>query len=194
MGKIIYEHLGYPINDETFKLERNIELRYINKPRGGLLASRYNNKTKNYFSWADWVKCNEYNDDFYLDKNNRHLFILKPDAKILTLSGENIKLPHNDTRSIFGYSNEKELKRIMNNLTKDRNAFLKNKEHEIDRFEFYSLDWDYIFSTYDGIELIHGTVYSTLHFTSFNSWDCDSICIWNKDVVTILNEGGINNV
>lgn len=36
MGKIIYEHLGYPISDETFKLERNIELRYINKPRGGL--------------------------------------------------------------------------------------------------------------------------------------------------------------
>lgn len=39
---------------------------------------------------------------------------------------------------------------------------------------------------YDAIELIHGDNYRELHFSLFNSWDCDSICIFNADILELL--------
>ena len=39
---------------------------------------------------------------------------------------------------------------------------------------------------YDAIELIHGDNYSGLHFSLFNSWDCDSICVFNPDSIEII--------
>lgn len=39
---------------------------------------------------------------------------------------------------------------------------------------------------YDAIELIHGDNYRELHFSLFNSWDCDSICIFNPKIMEFV--------
>lgn len=41
---------------------------------------------------------------------------------------------------------------------------------------------------YDAVELIHGNNYGELHFSLFNTWDCDSIVILNKNVIVPIED------
>lgn len=41
---------------------------------------------------------------------------------------------------------------------------------------------------YDAVELIHGNNYRELHFSLFNTWDCDSIVILNKNVIIPIED------
>lgn len=51
---------------------------------------------------------------------------------------------------------------------------------------FKVLDFDRIMRRFDGMELIHEDRYSELHDSFFYTWDCDSIVIWNPQVLQLL--------
>lgn len=46
-----------------------------------------------------------------------------------------------------------------------------------------TIDFERICSEFDGMELFISDDYMNLHGGLFNTWDCDSICIWNLDVI-----------
>ena len=50
------------------------------------------------------------------------------------------------------------------------------------------LNTQVLMSKFDGIVLIHGKNYSELHNNFFYTWDVDSICVWNPDVIELVNE------
>ena len=49
------------------------------------------------------------------------------------------------------------------------------------------LDTEKLYSEFDGIELFLSDNYS-MHDGIFNSWDCDSIVVWNPDVIIPIKE------
>lgn len=70
---------------------------------------------------------------------------------------------------------------------------LKDIENYVIDYSEYGLtsgiDFEYIMNDgYDAVELIHGDNYSELHFSLFNTWDCDSIVILNKDVIVPIED------
>lgn len=50
------------------------------------------------------------------------------------------------------------------------------------------IDFNKIMKEYDGMELIHGDNYSSLHYSYFYSWDVDSIVVWNPDVIEVVDK------
>lgn len=52
------------------------------------------------------------------------------------------------------------------------------------------LDFNILMTEFDGIELIHGTNYEQLHLLPgyFNSWDVDSIVVWNPYIIVPVNK------
>ena len=127
------------------------------------------------------------NEDFhtekYLKEDASYKFTLKDNAKILLLDGSKVSI---DTKivgfSIMGFGTPEQLMEVRKQLTDDQKIFCGMKN---DIAKHFALDWDYIFSKYDGIELIHGNVYNILHYDGFYSWDVDSICIWDN-VIQII--------
>ena len=70
---------------------------------------------------------------------------------------------------------------------KDIKRFIKKEKHisSPDNF-FEKLDIKKIMENYDGMVLIHGKNYDELRYSFFYSWDVDSICVWNPDVVELI--------
>ncbi len=50
-----------------------------------------------------------------------------------------------------------------------------------------ALNEEVLFEKFDGIELFISDDYPTLHYGFFNSWDVDSVVVWNPDVIDILD-------
>lgn len=50
----------------------------------------------------------------------------------------------------------------------------------------YTLNVNKVMSEFDGMVLIHGDHYCELHDNGFSTWDVDSICVWNPDVVEVI--------
>lgn len=48
----------------------------------------------------------------------------------------------------------------------------------------FDVDWRRVASDYDGIEVMAGSD-SELNF-SFKGWDCDSICVFAKQVIVLV--------
>ena len=48
-----------------------------------------------------------------------------------------------------------------------------------------SYEWNQVMDEYDAIEMVHCR--KTRNF--FQTWDCDSIFIWNKDIIEIESLG-----
>ena len=43
---------------------------------------------------------------------------------------------------------------------------------------------------FDGMVLIHGKHYCELHSNGFGTWDVDSICVWNPDIIELIKQKG----
>lgn len=187
MSKTYYEHLGSEITDSLYRIDRSgIHNSYMNKPKGGLWGCRLNNRDDNYFDWRTWCTDEDFHADYYNNPDNRYIFSLKENSNILIFSGDDIlpfiKNPHNAS---FGYVSLDEFLKIYNNL-KDKNVLLEVencKERKESDFCSFKMNWPYIFDNYDGFELLHGEWYGLLHYNSFYTWDCDSIVIWNPEIV-----------
>ena len=182
--KTSYIHLGDEITNESFKLNPRIDLFCtMNKPIGGLWACRQNNRPENYYTWEAWCKDNDFDLKKYMGDDHKHYFELKDDAKILFINGNAV-----DFKGIDADLTEEDFTNIIGE-DYDVISYSHPNIHNRDYNPTYafSLDWDYVIKNYDGVELIHGNIYTILRYSGFYSWDCDSIVIWNPNKV-ILNK------
>lgn len=95
-------------------------------------------------------------EDFHTEKLNKSFeFTLKPEAKILTVES---------FLHIFPYL----------------------KEYKIGPYIDRCIDFKTIFDKFDGMELVLSPeTYMELHDGIFYTWDCDSIVVWNKEVIVV---------
>ena len=50
----------------------------------------------------------------------------------------------------------------------------------------YKLNVEEVMNKFDGMVLIHGNHYCELHDNGFYTWDVDSICVWNPDMIELI--------
>ena len=156
-----------------------------------------------YFTWRKWCEENSFrNNKFY--KN----FKLKEDAKILTIDSY---ISLYEFFKEYGLFDQKELKEIEEFCNLCKSFYTEKKYEKLSKYDkeyiedgitnklyddiqdiIYSKEkiiksWDEIYRRYDGMEVIHFD-YNVVH-TFFNTWDCDSICVWNKNKIILLEEG-----
>lgn len=156
-----------------------------------------------YLTWNNWCKDQEF-------RNNRYFmnFKLKDDVKILSLDSymsiyeffkEFSTLDENELISLKNFAvlcDSFYIKKEYSNLSKSEQLRIEETITETMYSDIqdiiYSKDtimdsWKDIFEKYDGMEIIHFD-YNFVHLF-FDTWECDSICIWNKDKIILL-EGG----
>ena len=184
MSKKEYIHYGSKefdpkLVDKSLEVMRNFEpydgvgkfnmiKNYGFKPKG-LWASPVNAA----YGWKEWCESEEFHTERL---NSSFRFTLSNKAKILKIRTE---------KDIMDYL-------ILSDYTKDRikndkclkiTKNIKIYTSTSDRFNLSKLAEDY-----DGIELFLSDNYNSLRYSVFYSWDCDSICIWNKDIINIIEE------
>lgn len=170
LQKMRFIHYGSTELKEILKQKNKIFSSYLNKPYTGLWASPIGSE---YFTWKDWCVGESYRE---CNEDNSFTFKIKEGSNIL--------------------------------LLESREDLYKVKDFIIveSRFTKY-FDYDKIMNQYDGILLIHGDDYSYFHdqFSlfedddpyrgMFNSWDCDSIVIWNSDAIEVEEKlSGVNEL
>ena len=155
-----YIHYGSSRFDPLLVMDQSkTNMASINKPNAGLWASPVNSD----WGWKDWCESEQfYKNDF----SKYFVFKLKPNAKILTI------------RSLKDWNlvlNEILDASLQDSLFLDMNI---DKRNAI---------WDYISKSYDAILVIMSDHYGSMHMSfEFNSWDCDSIVVFNPEVVNIV--------
>ena len=106
-----------------------------------------------HFGWKDWCL----DERFRLDTFDKYfMFRIDKKAKILRIHREEDILPF---------------------IIKDELALHFQLTSILDK-----LDRDKIYSKFDGMELYIADNWS-MHDGMFYTWDCDSICVWNPDVI-----------
>ena len=137
---------------------------YLNKPNIGLWASPIGEE---YYTWKEWCEAEDFRK---CDDDNSFKFHLSDKANILIIDHPDVLLQ-----------------------LKQRQLLIGKPESSLN----VVLDYDKIISNklYDGVLLIHGNYYNLFHsgcklnntyinkYIDFYSWDCDSIVIWNTDII-----------
>ena len=133
-----------------------IELSCLNKVRKTLWGSPVD---ANY-GWKEWCEDNGFHTELLTDDNS-FKWTLKPEARILYIEdlGDLEKVPF---------------------ITKNEYAFM----------ETY-IDFESIIKSYDAMEICMDEHYIGHMFVSkeeiaFNSWDCDSIMVFNREMIIPL--------
>ena len=154
-------HYGSTKLKEMIEMRDKISCLYLNKPYKGLWASPIGSE---YFTWKDWCEGECYRE---CNEDNSFIFKIKEGSNIL--------------------------------LLESKEDLYKVKDYIIVESQFTKyFDYDKIMDQYNGILLIHGNNYGYFHdifcFSGenndiyrgmFNSWDCDSIVIWNSDAIEV---------
>lgn len=162
-GMKTYIHYGsysfsYEICRQCFDNMKNGILAATLKPFG-LWGSDINSE----FKWEDWCRLEE----FHLDNlKSSFKFTLDPSANILEIKKEDDILPYI----------------IIDESYSRPNVFGHQLKTSIsDRFNINLLAKEF-----DGIELYMSENYTELKYSIFNTWDCDSIVVWNPDIIKEL--------
>ena len=157
VNNIEYIHYGSSRFDPLLITDEGTNMACINKPNAGLWASPVNSNC----GWKDWCESEQfYKNDF----SKYFVFKLKPKTKILTI------------RSLEDW----------NDVLAD--VYTNNpKSFDSNFIEIRYAVWEYIQSNFDAILVIMNYNYSEMHNSfEFNSWDCDSIVVFNPEVVNIV--------
>ena len=152
-----YLHKPYYIHYGTRKFDKNFNYntgKYIHmREYESCFAKPVGFWASHSQSDYDWKHYCLDNDIFLNSFKYSFKFTLKPDTKILTV------------RSLYD--------------VKDYIRHVYDPIHHRDYRDEYMLNFDKIYKEYDAMEVFHDN-YTEIHYSSiFNSWDCDSICIWN---------------
>ena len=129
------------------------------KPDKGIWASPVDTD----WGWKDWCESEDWSCS---DMSVSFRFILTDSAKILEVHKEEDILDY-----VITNQDSLQFRRYTHNLT--------------DICDY--LDTEKLYSEFDGIELFLSDNYS-MHDGIFNSWDCDSIVVWNPDVIIPIRE------
>ena len=114
-------------------------------------------------------------ENFYINRFGKDLYEMFFE-KYTDISESLFKILKNE------YSN---YKRVTNyNISKLELDFALTEE-----FSELKVDYEKIYNEFDGMEIYHFD-YRLVHCI-FNTWDCDSICIWHKDCVYLLDGGKV---
>ena len=155
-----YITYGFPVSLDLFKRLSN-DMYYINKPRGGLWGS----PTNSDFGWKDWCESEDFvrnGFDIYT------IWKLKPNANILVIDSPD------DLRKIldhYGFT--------------DDNGYMQ-KKYFIDYLKIVKDGYDGVFLTDKGNRGCHSYVDYKDGYSDLNTWDCESIVVWNPSVVEIV--------
>ena len=162
---VTYIHYGHSeYHPEFVDAERPYHITR-SKPPVGLWGSREDAR----YGWIDWCRDQSLDEDeeFGFGNFDTHFkFRLTSDANILEIHSEDDILPYT--------------------LPDPYYAGLKwpgSKTSTSDHLNFQKL----LDEGYDGIELFISDDYS-MHNGFFNCWDCDSIVVWNSNVIQLIKE------
>ena len=108
------------------------------------------------YGWKDFVLAEDFGKLYHSWK-----FKLKKDAKILHV-----------------YKNEDILPYVVPEEKRDQES--------LDAKKYYLVSWHWnpnVYDDYDGVELHYCHDIESLRYGFFYSWDCDSIVIWNPNII-----------
>ena len=148
--------------------------RYIEtKIKGGLWGSPIEEEDETYFTWKDWCKSEDwelrpnsfkYNQVFEVDESK--IYTVEDNVTLAALFSCYGKCPYGDN-----------LQDICNNI-----LLLSEDDDDYIPFGMVAIDYEKLIKDYSGLKVIHGDWRSTIH-GYMNTWDCDSIVVWDKDIV-----------
>ena len=126
------------------------------------------------YGWKDWCEDEQFNLDRF---ECSQTFTLKETANICTIdSMESLK------EFMKKYTKYSDFDENHNNVLKD-----VTDDMDLNRwftFGSFKFDWNKVLHDYDGMEISHDFNFNIMH-NIFNTWDCDSICIWNPDIIEL---------
>lgn len=165
-GSLFDNYIHYGITKEEFDPEKVKYYRdaldkwesasYIRKPIG-FWGSHEDEDPKKCLTWKEWCES----ADFHVDSLDRWMtFRVKKNARIIRIEKE-----------------------------EDLKPFLIRENLRFSGLIGSYLNQDLVRNIADGMELYHGyggCNYEELHFCLCNAWDVDSICVWNPDVLEVV--------
>lgn len=153
-----------------------LDINGLRFPFNGLWASPVDTD----WGWIDWCKQN----DFHLDSFEWYqTFTLKDNAKICTidsLQSLNVFLKKYAKRVEtidYDYTRKQKFVDITEDI--DPNAWVASGT--------YRYNWNKVVIDFDGIEVSHDFNFNLIH-KIFYTWDCDSIVIWNPEIISLCHE------
>lgn len=157
MGKLYIHYGSKKFDKKRVTCKRPSHLG--SKPNYGLWASPLDTN----WGWKDWCDNEGYME---CTEENSFMFSLTSTAKILNIFTEDDIMP---------YISRSEQWAVLS----DWRTHIYGSAPKTSVID--TIDWDKIVSDgYDAVELYNSI---DLHYTVFNSWDCDSIVILNPDIV-----------
>ncbi len=132
------------------------------KPLYGLWGSRVDAE----YGWKDWCADSGFRE---CSDVNKMEFVLTKDSKILEVHREADILPY--IVSCLPQINYRPFQRLEDKSTSIADGINFDKLQD---------------EGYDGLELFISDSYFRLHNGVFNTWDCDSIVVWNYDVIQVV--------
>ena len=175
----VYRHYGSSTFDpELLRSESKIRYFLDNKPGFGLWSSPIDTD----FGWYDWCVS----EDFHTETLNEYFdFKLRPDANIYIINCEEdcqnlaIRFPLRSSDPYKLFAN-----RCNAVFDSDPNKIFANRYNAV--FD-NGIDFVAVSKEYDGIEVnvFGGHDYAALRFI-LNTWDVDSLVVWNPDVVEVI--------
>src|SRR5574344_193913 len=172
---------GHDKDNFTIRLRDSFS---INKPRG-LWASRIDNSK--YYTWKDWCKYANFNSEGF---EHYFKFDINQKAKILLIDSPDILKDQPNILTTVRYPEADKYPNLADIIKSELENMPDLNDTSKDRVVLNIL---WIMRNYDGMELIHGKYYSYFHDVckaTINSlrgifywWDCDSICVWNPEVI-----------
>ena len=165
-----------PFDPDAIRIVLGDPLFSINKPQEAFWGSPVNAN----FGWEKWCETEEcFVEDF--DWDNPILFKLKPNSTILRIDVQDLK---DEILGKYITKNEEVLEEL-------RLRFNEEEFSSFSRFVNY-LDFNKVVADgIDAVELMDGNIGHYFFMDNdyegmFNSWDCESIVVLNKDVIEFV--------
>lgn len=158
-----------------------------NKPHGGFWGSPIDSK----YGWGQWSDDNDFNI-MSLDKHV--LFKVKKGSRIYIIdTKEDLD---NISKQVSMYEDQKDdmIKTMLERYNNDMRyykAIVKAVEDYISKYNENIIDFDWLVKNYDGIYVTDNAVRKLRHVaggTGLCTWDVESICIFNPNVIEIIPE------
>ena len=166
---VFVTYLPEKFDRKKFKgIEYDWQIQMVNKCRNGLWASPIDSN----LGWEQW--CKEENFTSAIDKMKYSFFFkLRPGAKIYPIDNIN------------------DLKKISTAYQRDDKGRVRGKQKKIDFISLLAKGYDGIYASENAVRTLRNTFNSEMD--ELYSWDVESICIFNPNVIIPIGEDELMN-